>query len=220
MNFLEIAKRVRQECGISGDGPAAVVSQSGISAKLVAWVQAAYEEIQNLQPWEFNWAEHTQPLTEGVALYDPVNDWGLDYRELAAEPIYVYRTDDGPRSKHWLCHVSWAEMRDLMQPGILGVPVYCATRPDDTIQFHPEPQTGLTAVVEYIKNPATLVDNTDVPVIPARYHMAIVWRAVMFWCAHDENTGLYGAANQHYQTLLRKMMRSELPSMQMAEALA
>jgi hypothetical protein len=220
MNFLEIAKRVRQECGISGDGPAAVQSQVGISAKLVAWVQTAYEEIQSLQPWRYNWAEHTQALTAGVAVYAPVNDWGLDFRELATDPIYVYRTQDGPRSKHWLCHVSWAEMRDMAQVGIQGVPVYCAMRPDTTIQFHPEPQDGLTAVIEYIKNPDTLVDNLDIPVMPARYHMAIVWRAVMYWCAHDENTALYGAANQQYQIILRKMWLSELPTIQMAGALA
>jgi hypothetical protein len=220
MNFLEIAKRVRQECGISGDGPAAVQSQVGISAKLVAWVQTAYEEIQSLQPWRYNWAEHTQALTAGVAVYAPVNDWGLDFRELATDPIYVYRTQDGPRSKHWLCLVSWAEMRDMAQVGIQGVPVYCAMRPDTTIQFHPEPQDGLTAVIEYIKNPDTLVDNLDIPVMPARYHMAIVWRAVMYWCAHDENTALYGAANQQYQIILRKMWLSELPTIQMAGALA
>lgn len=220
MNFLEIAKRVRQECGISGDGPAAVQSQSGISAKLVAWVQSAYEEIQSLQPWEFNWAEHTQALTAGVSLYDPVNDWGLDFRELAQDPVYVYRTLDGPRSKHWLAHVSWAEMRDMAQPGIQGVPVYCAMRPDTTIQFHPAPQAGLTAVIEYIKNPDTLADSLDVPVLPARYHMAIVWRAVMFWCAHDENQALFASANQNYQIVLRKMLRSDLPTIQMPEALA
>jgi hypothetical protein len=220
MNFLEIAKRVRQECGISGDGPAAVQSQVGISAKLVAWVQTAYEEIQSLQPWRYNWAEHTQALTAGVAVYAPVNDWGLDYRELAQEPVYVYRTQDGPRSKHWLCLVSYQEMRDMAQPGVQGVPVYCAKRPDESIQFHPEPQDGLTAVIEYIKNPDTLVDNVDIPVMPARYHMAIVWRAVMYWCAHDENTALYGAANQQYQIILRKMWLSELPTIQMAGALA
>jgi hypothetical protein len=220
MNFLEIAKRVRQECGISGDGPAAVQSQVGMSAKLVAWVQTAYEEVQSLQPWRYNWAEHTQALTAGVAVYAPVNDWGLDFRELATDPIYVYRTQDGPRSKHWLCHVSWAEMRDMAQVGIQGVPVYCAMRPDTTIQFHPEPQDGMTAVIEYIKNPDTLVDNLDIPLMPARYHMAIVWRAVMYWCTHDENTALYGAANQQYQIILRKMWLSELPTIQMAGALA
>lgn len=220
MNFLEIAKRVRQECGISGEGPAAVQGQSGISAKLVAWVLSAYEEIQTLQPWRFNWAQHTQALTAGVALYDPVIGWGLDYRELTPEPIFVYRTLDGARSKHWLCPVSWAEMREMSQVGIQGVPVYCATRPDSKIQLHPEPMAGLTAVIEYIKNPHKLVNNLDTPVFPERYHMAVVWRAVMFWASHDENPGLYGAANQHYQTILRKMIRSELPTMQMAEELA
>lgn len=220
MNFLEMAQRVRQECGISGDGPAAVLGQSGISAKLVAWVQAAYEEIQGAHPWRFNWGLHSQGLTAGVGTYDPVADWGLDFRELAHNPCYVYRTADGAVAKHWLCQVPWEQMREMVQPGLQGVPLYCALRPDGLLQLHPEPQDGLTLVLEYAKNPALLEQNIDKPSLPERYHMAIVWRAVMFWCAHDENPALLASANSNYRLIMGRMYRSELPDLQLAETLA
>ena len=129
MNFLEIAKRVRQECGIAGDGPSAVTGQDGINAKIVNWVGSAYEELQTMRPWRFNWATHTQALTAGVNAYDPHADWGLDFRQLAYEPIYVYRTADGPNSRQWLSEVPWEVLREMPYPSGDGFPAYVAIRP-------------------------------------------------------------------------------------------
>ncbi len=220
MKFLEIAKRVRQECGISGDGPAGVVNQSGMSAKIVAWVKSAFEEIQAAQPWRFNWRVHTQALTVGVDCYDPVSDWGLSFRDWVQSPCFVYNAAMGPVSRHWLNELPWEQMREMVPSGALGVPLYCGRRPDGKIQLHPAPQAGTTLVVEYIQNPAALEQNTDIPLMPERYHMAIVWRAVMFWCAHDDNPALMASANANYQAIMGRMRLSELPQMQMPETLA
>jgi len=35
MNFLQLAQRVRQEAGISGDGPVSVVNQTGEMKRVV-----------------------------------------------------------------------------------------------------------------------------------------------------------------------------------------
>ena len=84
----------------------------------------------------------------------------------------------------------------------------------------PIPQDGLTAVMEFHRSPQVLSGNTDVPRMPERFHMAIVWRAVMFWCAHDENPALWQSANQNYRELVNKMTITELPKLGMTEPLA
>lgn len=221
MNFLEIARRVRQECGISGDGPPTVTGQHGIYAKIVAWVQTAHEELQQLHvDWNADWAMTEQPLVAGQEFYAPASDWGLDFKRAARDGLYVYRPADGPAVKTWIALVDWATLRTLRTPGVTGLPSYAALAPDERLCFFPAPGDGITAVLEYWRTPQKLAASTDVPRMPERFHMAIVWRAVMLWCAHDENPALWQAANQNYRELVNKMTITELPVMAMAEPLA
>ena len=221
MNFLEIAKRVRQECGISGDGPPAVTAQHGMYAKIVDWVLSAHEELQQLHSeWNFDWATTEQALTDGVEFYSPQSDWGLDFKKVSDGGLYVYRTADGPSVKTWLPIVDWAMMRELRTPSITGTPIYAAMAPDERLCFHPIPNDGLRAVLEYYRTPQIMTANNDTPRIPARFHMAIVWRAVMFWCAHDENPALWQSASQNYRSLVQKMTITELPGIEEPEPLA
>ena len=221
MNFLEIAKRVRQECGISGDGPANVAGQTGIYAKIVAWVQSAHEEIQRKsQQWGFDWTEHTQVLTAGVESYDPANDWGLSVKYFDRDGLYVYRNTDGPGAKVWVPLIDWATFRQSRQPNVTGLPQYVCRAPNDRLYFFPIPDDGLTAVMEFYRTPQELVSNVDKPRMPARFHMAIVWRAVMFWAAHDEAAAQYQAAEKNYRLLLNELGISELPDFAEPEPLA
>lgn len=221
MNFLEIAKRVRQECGISGDGPSNVAGQTGMYAKIVAWVQAAHEELQQLNAaWDFDWDEHTQALTAGVESYDPANDWGLAIRRFDGNGLYAYRNVDGPAAKVWVPIIDWQTFRYARQPNVTGLPICASQAPNGRLYFHPAPDADLTAVMEFYREPQVLSGNTDVPRMPARFHMAIVWRAVMFWCAHDENSALWQSANQNYRELVNKMTITELPEFAPTEPLA
>ena len=221
MNFLEIAKRVRQECGISGDGPSNVSGQAGMYAKIIGWVQAAHEELQQLHSeWNFDWAMAEKPLVAGQEFYGLANDWGLDFKKAQDGGLYVYRTADGPAAKTWVPIVDWAMLRALRTPNITGTPIYAAMTPDERLCFHPIPDAGITAVLEYYQNPKVMSDNTDTPRMPARFHMAIVWRAVMFWCAHDKDPELMQSASQDYRSLVQKMTITELPKMADMEPLA
>lgn len=221
MNFLEIAKRVRQECGVSGDGPANVAAQTGMYAKIVAWVQSAHEELQQLHSeWNFDWDMQEKALAAGVEFYDPVDDWGLAFKKMAQDGLYVYRNADGPAVKTWVHVVDWAMLRQVRTPNITGTPIYAAMAPDERLCFYPIPDGDITAVLEYYRTPQVLSGNNDAPRMPARFHMAIVWRAVMFWCAHDENPALMQSATQNYRELVNRMTITELPKLGMTEPLA
>lgn len=221
MNFLQLAKRVRQECGISGDGPAATEGQSGIYAKIVDWVRTAHDELQLLHSdWSFDWAVADLELLEGVDDYSPLGLWALQVRMLAKDGMYVYRTDQGERIKHWLTEVPWEEFRGIQASYAQGVPGYIAMAPDKRLHLYPAPSAGLRLKLEYFQNPLELLAAGDTPRLPAPYHMAIVWRAVMLWCAHDENPSLFQVANANYRELIRKVQMTELAGMRCAHALA
>lgn len=221
MNFLQLAKRVRQECGISGDGPASTEGQSGMYAKIVDWVRTAHDELQqHHSDWNFDWAVADLELTEGVDVYSLSGLWGLQIKCLSRSGMYVYRADQGDGVKFWLDEVPWEEFRQLRTGNVQGMPIYVALSPDKKMHFFPAPAAGLRLKMEYFLLPLTLTASSDVPRIPERYHMAIVWRAVMMWCAHDENPPLFNAANASYRELIGKMQVTELPGTVLSGALA
>lgn len=221
MNFLQICQRVRQECGISGNGPLAVARQVGMYAKIVDWVKAAHEEIQTKRTmWRFDWFELTQALTIGAEAYAPASDWGLKVRSWARDSAHLYRTAAGPTSRHWLAYLEWDQYRDLRTPAVPGMPIYWTQAPDRRLMFYPIPDQDFTLVAEGYRSPEILVQTTDIPRLPEEYHMAIVWRAVMLYCGHDENQPLFQTAQANYKGLISRIEATELPGMMTGEPLA
>lgn len=219
MNFLELARAVRRESGISGDGPSNVSGQSGIYAKIVEWVQRAHEEIQLAEhQWRFDWARHTQALTAGQDVYDPL-DWGLQVRQIKRDTLYV-RPTATPTARHWLTWVDYPSMVQLKSASVQGIPVYWTERPDRKIEFYPAPSADITLVMEYYQRPLRLTTNTSEPRIPTEYRMAIVWRAVMMCCAEIEDGARFQVAQRNYSEMMLRMRTTEIEPTVQPEALA
>jgi hypothetical protein len=220
MNFLDLAKRVRSESGLSGDGPVNVVGQTGIYAKVVNWVRQAHEEIQLAEhQWRFDWARTTQALTAGQDTYNP-EDWGLDVRQWKRDTPYVYLTANGPVGKTWLHFIDYASFVRVSDTNATGLPFQFAEKPNRSLALFPAPMDGVTLVMEYYRRPEVLQANTDVPRMPVEYHMAIVWRAVMMCCAEIEDIGRFQSASKNYMELMMRMRATELEPMTTPEALA
>ena len=221
MNFLEIAKRVRQETGVTGDGPTSVASQTGMYKKIVDWVLSAHEEIQlKHNNWKFDWATFSTPLVQGTEYYSPSVDWSLGVRSWDWDSMYAYPTADGPMNRTWLTRLDYNAYRQTRLPSVQGRPIYVTWRPNKELGMYPIPKDGLTFVADYYKSPEVMSGNTFTPRMPEEYHMAIVWRAVMFFCSSEENPALYQVASMNYNNLLGKMETTELDGPMEAEPLA
>ena len=221
MNFLEICKRVRQEVGVSGDGPSNVSGQSGMYKKIVDWVLDAHKEIQlRHNSWRFDWATVSTTLTGGTEFYSPATDWTLPVRSWDWDSMHVYATAEGVQSRTWLARLDYNAYRQIRMPSVQGRPVYVSWRPNKDLGLYPIPSAGLTFVGDYYMVPEVLVSNTDIPRMPDEYHMAIVWRAVMFFCSSEENPALYQVSAQQYNNLIMKMETTEIDGPMDSEPLA
>lgn len=221
MNFLQMCQRVRQEVGVSGDGPQSVDGQLGMYKKIVDWVLSAHEEIQVLRSnWSFDWDSFSIALTDGVETYDPNDVWSLSVREWDFDSFYCYRTAQGPSSRTWLTYVEHPEYRKLAINTTTGIPSYVTQNPAGKLSFYPYPTDGITFYGEHHKLPEVLVNNTSTPRMPARYHMVIVWRAVMLLCASEENPALFTTAERNFNTMMAKMLQSELQDFPYPEPMA
>jgi hypothetical protein len=91
-----------------------------------------------------------------------------------------------------------------------------AVGPDGKLYCGPIPSAGWTIGGDYIRVPTEMVQATDVPSLPAQYHMAIVYRAMMLYGVSEAAAEVYQDGQNSFDTLMREIERTQLPPMRLA----
>ncbi|MCD6006908.1 phage adaptor protein [Halomonas sp. IOP_31] len=210
MTFLELCQRLRQEVGAAGTGPATVTGQNGEMQRLIGWIQQAWREIQTeQQEWRFAWAEGEVELSAGFRDYDLPDDfdhWVEDTLRIGDRPVRALDYPDFRRLH-----------REPANEQAIGS--VCVT-PDNKLRLSSLPAAEVTLSFEYFRTPQELTDNGDVPRMPPRYHLLIVYRAMMQYGLYENAPEVVQQGNSNASRLMGDMMMSELPPMTFAGALA
>lgn len=222
MTFLEIAKRIRQECGINGTGPTSIVLQTGELKQVVDWMTSAYEDVQSAHPgWMFLRDDFLFNCEDGKGEYTPaecnapdMGEWSLD----------SFRCWSSPGDEQYLPWVTWETMRDTWKIGEQrtrkGRPMCFSVKPDDSITFDCVPDSSYTVTGEYSRLPVEIGGNSDIPIFPVKFHHVIVWRAVMMYATYAAEADKYTAAYDEYTRILRRMTATLLPDIDPGPPLA
>lgn len=223
--FLALCQRLRQEAGISGTGPVTVLNQTGESKKVVDWILSAYEDIQNLHPqWDFLRTSFTFQTISGTNNYTKAAISLTEYGEWIPLSFRSYLTSAGVSGEQYMTWLSWVDFRDTYEFGssrtTLGNPLYIAQKPDTSLIMYPTPNGIYTINGEYYKRAQTMTANTDEPIIPVKYHMIIVWRALMFYAAQYNAPELYASGQNEYKRILHRLENSQLPPIELGGPLA
>lgn len=206
MNYLELCQRVRQDSGVSGEGPTAIEGQNGILARIVMWVRNANNEIQlKNTDWRFLWAQG-----EGATVVNRRDYFPADFGISKCRSIKSFFCDeDELTQRDW----DWY-LREVKAKGDIdntGVPKYFIVRPDEKIVLFPTPTAVHSVNIDYYKRPVALVNGTDKSVIPEEYHEAIVCRALMFYAHHEEDTYLFQTKLVEFNQWINLLSQSQQP---------
>ncbi len=68
--------------------------------------------------------------------------------------------------------------------------------------------------------PGVLVNDIDTPTMPPQYHMAIVWRALMYYGQFEAAPEAYSHGQNEYSRLMDRLMADQQPVMQFGAPLA
>lgn len=209
MNFLELAVRLREETGTSGTGPITVANQVGEYKRLVNWVNQAYLDVQNKwMDWRFLWKESTVTMVITTSDYSLAADcvmpnedsFYIDGNKLDPIDFDTYRRDRG----------AFDDMGT-------GTPQYFTIMPNEKIRVFPTPAaTGAVLNYEYQRGGLQMSGNTDLPVIPARYHDVILWKAVMMWAAFENADVELKVGQFNYDAAMLRLEANQLPSREFA----
>lgn len=223
--FLALAQRLRQEAGISGTGPATVVSQTGEMGRVVDWISTAYEEIQDKNATlEFLRNDFSFQTIVSTSAYLPSAIDLAEHASWKSNSFRAYLTSTGSSDEQDICFVPWEQFRDAYQFGSSrtkpGKPTIFSIRPNKAVELWPVPNAIFTIVGEYYKRPQVMTANADEPLFPRQFHLAIVWKALMYYATYENAPELYSTGERNYNNLMRKLEGNQLPSIKLAGALA
>lgn len=200
MNFLQLCQRTRQEADIAGSGPTSVVGQTGELGNVVNWVIDAWNEIQGMKLWDWQWQEVPVVIPLGAA-------------ELAgtiAADRYVQ--DSGYIGTRLLDYYPWWRFRTFFPAALIqagpaeGVTAW-SVAPDRSVRVNVIVDADTTINLERYANPTALAADGDTPAMDSEFHMAIVWHALI----KNHNFNEAGVSRQTAQVELDKIMGNLLP---------
>lgn len=209
---------------MSGSPFITTANQSGEMLRLVNWVIRANRDIQNKErEWNFLRQTFFFNTTATVQIYAPADagipllqSWKLD-------SLRFYNAAVGTNREQWMIFVQWEDFRDLYligaNRGVQGPPRFFAIQPNKSIIFWPIPDDIYTIDGEYFIYEQPLVNDSDVPLFPQQFHDVIMFRALMWYAAYEEDGALASYAKTEYMRLLSELECDQLPAIQMGEPL-
>lgn len=224
--FLDLCRQVHRYARIGedapGTAPVTVQAQVGVLAEIVGWVQDAYADIQSDQDdWLFmeKDGQVTIAVTNNAASVQ-VDDFG-SIRCYSADDCtrYILCAETGSDSWQPVYFIPWNDWAGGMyeRAGALdanGMPAYFTVAPDGSFRLYPTPLKSVDLKFAYRRAPHVLMADTDSPIFPARHHVAIVWRALMYHAdTRDGTSEEYKKWERRRVQAMERLYREQLPEL-------
>ena len=207
MNYLDLCQRLVRETGISDSGPSTVVGQIGDLRRVTDWINDAWLKIQSMRKtWRWMWSTGSSTLT--------ANTYTVTL------PSTVERIERVSLGQGYLQEETWENFANAYREVTGGQPSVYAIRPDGVLVFNAKPEANETVTYEYYETPISMANNNDLPGMPDRYHMLIVYAALRDYAQFDVAPELEAKAALQYQMMLADLERDQLPAIEPSECLA
>jgi hypothetical protein len=221
MNFLELAKKTAEKCGVSGT-VLAVSGQPGELQRLVNWVNEAWHDIQ-LKSSEWDWMRYDFTLDTTAQECAPNDTDTPLFSKWHVDTFRIYTKSIGINDEQFLVHWDYRSFRDTYMYGqqTPGRPSVFAVRPrGSNLLFGPIPDVAYTVYGEYQKKPSYMVAATDTPAMPEEYHMAIVHAARMKYAAYENAPEVMAEANADYSRIMNSLSDLQMEEFHTGQPLA
>ncbi len=220
MNFLQLVNQLRVECGVSGPPLSTVAGQLAGSenARMVSWIQNAWNDIQTSkedwlflrEPFQFNTVALQQiytPTEAGVG--STFGNWKRD--SFRCSSVGSNFTDE-----QLMNYMEWTTFRNLYiyanMRNTFTRPVVVTINPEKSLGFGAIPDIPYVINGEYYTTPVELTLDADVPAIPSRFHMIVVYRAMMYYAGYEAAPEVMSRGEVEYKRLYSRLDIDQLPT--------
>lgn len=219
MNYLALCKRLRQEAGITGDGPTTTVTQTGQLKRVVDWIAQAWTDIQIMRPdWLFMDSEFSFDTIAATRDYAAADYSITDMKLWDNKSFLIYETSVGESDQNAIPYLAYNKWRDQYRPRMNdrddGRPVLFTIMPDNSIRFEPQPDKAYTIEGNYKRSSQTLLNDSDeLTNFPEDFHMAVVWKALMYYAHYEDAGEVMDEAEVNFGNLQHRLEIEQLPEM-------
>lgn len=216
---MQLCNRMVEKCGISGGALASVAGQSGESARVVSWINEAYAAIQQLRPnWLWMEGNVSFPTVTGKGAYTPSECGITDLGAWHEDSFRAYITSVGVGSETFLGRMDYDRFRDVYLFNNIrltsGQPISISVGPAKELNLGLSPDSrGYTIVGKYYRDGVELVANTDVPLLPAKYHMLIVYEAMKAYGMYEAASEVLAEGDRQFRRMVKHLENDQLPRM-------
>jgi hypothetical protein len=166
MNYLELVNEVLQE--LDAQPVATLVGATGLVRRAMTWVNRTMVDIASRSnDWSFREAETTLNMTPNVAMVALPNTVDADTIKTVADAATGVP----------LASVDYEFWETL---SLASGPPLVYSLFSQQLLLYPTPTQAGSLVLRYQLNPVKLVNNTDLPLIPEKWHHVIVSGAVFY----------------------------------------
>jgi hypothetical protein len=217
MNFIKLVTTLRDECGASGTD-STVVSATGEWARLCNWIATSWHEIQeDNKGWEWMRKNVTFDTVAQKGEYNAETDILLtDFGIWKEDSFRAYLKSAGVGNEMLLDFKNYEDFRNFYLFSTRNTtytrPIEVSIAPNRNLLLGFSPDAVYTVSGEYYKDPVDLVLDTDTPDMPSRFHMAIVYRAMMSYGAFEAASEVYQRGEKGYKEILNKIRFDQAPS--------
>ena len=225
--YVAIVNALKTECGVSGATLTTLANQVPEINRLAGWVNQAWMDIQELhedwfflrQSFAFNTVAGQQsytPTQAGIAVTPVLGVWKRD-------SVQIYSTAVGVSNEMMTAYLDYDSFRNLWQfasmRSIQSRPVVFSIDPKFNLLLGATPDGIYTVNGEYFQAPSVLVADADVPVMPARWHNLIVYRAMQHYGLYEAASEVLQRGQIEFGKMLARLQTQQLPTMTFGDSL-
>ena len=221
MNFLQLINRTRVECGVSGASTPLPTAQglTGESFRIANWVNSAWIDVQTAkedwqwmrEPVEFNTVTQQQTYTPTQA------GVGTTFGNWKRDSFRCSSVGQNYGDEQLMNYMDWSTYRNLYQYSNMrrtyARPVVVSITPDKNLAFGSIPDQPYVITGEYYRSPIEFSADTDAPDIPDRFHLMIVYRAMMFYGGYEAAPEVFQRGESEFKRLMNRLDIDQLPTL-------
>lgn len=216
MDWLQLTQAVKRESGLgSAASIAGLSTATGDDLRMFHWVQWAARDI-TLQREDWRWRRGSVSTSTTSAANAPsalgITDFAGWKPANAQYKPSVYRVSDGAAMEQEIAYLEYDQFRKQFTLGVQnpGSVQYWSISPSEELLLGPAPDSAHNIRADYARDYTEMTEDSSTPAMPARFHMLIVWRALMEYGGFDAAGEVYQRAQANYQSAWTQLTQSQL----------
>ena len=221
--YLQLVNKLKDESGSKAADLTTAIGLTGESRLLANWINSAWIDIQG-QHRDWGWMRLAVSFAtvNGQATYTPAQAGVTNFGMWDRYSFRNYLTATGIRAEVFMHYMPYDRWRDIYQFSSNRTSYsqsYDITiTPEKALGLGPVPLVGYTITGYCYTSPTEMTLDADIPALPVQYHMAIVYRALMFYGANEAAVEVYNHGRTEFNRIMSRIEADYGPEIELGAA--